>query len=105
MIRAYDLVQAAVGSSAEVGHAVSRVAGIVSADVVTDPYDVIAVAEAASIDALGKPLVSNIQPIDGATRTLSRTRRPTGWSVGLHACRGRTRSVAPTPTRTRLMGW
>ena len=71
MIRAYVLIQAAVGSSADVGQTVFRVAGVVSADVVTGPYDVIAVAEAASIDALGKLVVSNIQAIDGITRTLT----------------------------------
>lgn len=71
MIRAYVLIQAAVGSSADVGQAVSRVRGVVSGDVVTGPYDVIAVVEAPSIDDLGKLVVLNIQAIDGVTRTLT----------------------------------
>jgi DNA-binding Lrp family transcriptional regulator len=71
MIRAYVLIQAAVGSSANVGQAVSAAGGVVSADVVTGPYDVIAVVESASIDELGKLVVSNIQAIGGVTRTLT----------------------------------
>lgn len=71
MIGAYVLIQAAVGSSADVGRALSRVEGVVLADVVTGPYDVIAVVESASIDDVGKLVVSNIQSIGGVTRTLT----------------------------------
>lgn len=71
MTRAYVLIQSAVGRSADVGRAVSRVGGVVSTDVVTGPYDVIAVVEAASIDDLGKLVVSSVQAIDGVTRTLT----------------------------------
>jgi hypothetical protein len=42
-----------------------------SADTVTGPYDVIARAEAETIDALGRFVVSGVQPIDGVTRTLT----------------------------------
>jgi DNA-binding Lrp family transcriptional regulator len=71
MIRAYVLIQAAVGSSANVGQAVSAAGGVLSADVVTGPYDVIAVIESASIDELGKLVVSSVQAIDGVARTLT----------------------------------
>ena len=45
--------------------------GVVSADDVTGPYDVIARAESDSVDELGKMVVSRIQMIDGITRTLT----------------------------------
>ena len=45
--------------------------GVVSAEDVTGPYDVIARAEAASVDDLGKMVVSKVQMIDGITRTLT----------------------------------
>ncbi|MET0665081.1 MAG: Lrp/AsnC ligand binding domain-containing protein, partial [Acidimicrobiales bacterium] len=45
--------------------------GIVSADDVTGPYDVIATAEADSVDDLGKMVVSRVQMIEGITRTLT----------------------------------
>ena len=44
MITAYVLIQAQVGRSAEVGAGVARIEGVISADVVTGPYDVIAMA-------------------------------------------------------------
>lgn len=71
MIRAYVLIQAAVGRQADVGRTLSRVPGVASADVVTGPYDVIAVVESASIDDLGKLVVSSIQSLGGVTRTLT----------------------------------
>jgi len=37
-----------------------------SADIVTGPYDVVARVEAASIDALGRLVVSKIQAIEAA---------------------------------------
>jgi DNA-binding Lrp family transcriptional regulator len=71
MITAYVLIQAEAGRSAEVGAGVARIEGVVSADVVTGPYDVIAMAETASMDELGKLLVARIQAVDGVTRTLT----------------------------------
>ena len=37
----------------------------------TGPYDVVAGVEAASIDALGRLVVSKIQAVKGTTRTLT----------------------------------
>ena len=45
--------------------------GISSADDVTGPYDVIAKAEAETVDELGRMVVSKVQMIDGITRTLT----------------------------------
>ncbi|MDP9300666.1 MAG: Lrp/AsnC ligand binding domain-containing protein [Actinomycetota bacterium] len=71
MITAYVLIQAEVGSSADVGAKIARIEGVKSADVVTGPYDVIAVVGAASMDELGKLVVAKIQVVDGVTRTLT----------------------------------
>ena len=71
MITAYVLIQTQVGSSADVGAQIARIEGVKSADVVTGPYDVIAVAGAASMDELGKLVVAKIQVVDGVTRTLT----------------------------------
>jgi len=71
MITAYVLIQAEVGTSAEVGIEIARIEGVKSADLVAGPYDVIAVAEAANIDDLGKLVVAKIQAVDGITRTLT----------------------------------
>jgi DNA-binding Lrp family transcriptional regulator len=71
MITAYVLIQAEVGRSAEVGVGIARIEGVISADVVTGPYDVIAMAETAGMDDLGKLVETRIQAIDGVTRTLT----------------------------------
>ncbi|MGH9103070.1 MAG: Lrp/AsnC ligand binding domain-containing protein [Acidimicrobiales bacterium] len=68
---AYVLIQTEVGKAAQVASEVSLIAGVVSADDVTGPYDVIVRAEAGSVDELGKMVVSRIQLIEGITRTLT----------------------------------
>ena len=45
--------------------------GVVSAEDVTGPYDVIARAESGTVDDLGKMVVSRVQMIEGITRTLT----------------------------------
>jgi DNA-binding Lrp family transcriptional regulator len=68
---AYVLIQTEVGKAAQVAAEVSKIQGIVGADDVTGPYDVIARAEASTLDELGKMVVSKVQLIDGITRTLT----------------------------------
>jgi DNA-binding Lrp family transcriptional regulator len=70
-VSAYILIQTEVGTAAQVAAEIGAIGGVVSADDVTGPYDVIARAEAASLDELGKVVVSRIQMIDGITRTLT----------------------------------
>ena len=66
---AYVLIQAEVGKSAQVAKEIGEIEGIVSAENVTGPYDVIVRAEADSVDELGRMVVSKMQLIDGITRT------------------------------------
>jgi len=70
-VRAYVLIQTEVGKAAAVATQIGALEGIVSADDVTGPYDVIATAEAPSVDDLGKMVVSRVQMIEGITRTLT----------------------------------
>jgi len=71
MIKAYVLVQVQAGRSAEVASELVRIESVISSDVVSGPYHVIAVAEAADMDDLGKLVVARIQAVDGVTRTLT----------------------------------
>lgn len=71
VINAYVLIQVQVGRSAEVSEEVARIEHVTSSDVVSGPYDVIAVVEAADIDALGKLVAARIHAVDGVTRTLT----------------------------------
>ena len=46
-------------------------AGVLSAEYVTGPYDVIVRASAGNVDDLGKLVVAKIQAVEGITRTLT----------------------------------
>jgi DNA-binding Lrp family transcriptional regulator len=70
-VRAYILIQTEVGKAADVAREIGDIDGVISADDVTGPYDVIAVAEAESVDDLGRMVVSRVQLIEGITRTLT----------------------------------
>ena len=71
MVAAYILVQTEVGKAAQVAKDIVRIEGVQLAEDVTGPYDVIARAEARTIDELGKLVVARVQAVDGITRTLT----------------------------------
>ena len=71
MITAYVLIQTEVGKAANVAQTARKIDGVVSADDVTGPYDVIVRTEAPSLDDLGKLVVSKIQAVEGITRTFT----------------------------------
>jgi DNA-binding Lrp family transcriptional regulator len=68
---AYILIQTEVGVAGQVAAEVAEAKGVKSAEGVTGPYDVIARAEAADLDELGKLVVGQIQSVAGVTRTLT----------------------------------
>jgi DNA-binding Lrp family transcriptional regulator len=68
-VSAYILIQAAVGKAAAVAQHVRSIPGVVGADDVTGPYDVVVRVEAASMDELGRLVVGRVQAIDGITKT------------------------------------
>lgn len=70
-VKAYVLIQTEVGKAVDVADAARDIAGVVSAEDVTGPYDVIVQTEADTMDELGKMVVSKIQLVDGITRTLT----------------------------------
>ena len=71
MITAYVLIQTEVGKAGQVASAAAEIDGVEQAQPLAGPYDVIVRAEARSIDALGRMVVSRIQAINGVTRTLT----------------------------------
>jgi DNA-binding Lrp family transcriptional regulator len=71
MVTAYILIQTEVGKAGQVAKSISDIAGVLSAEDVTGPYDVIVRAEAANVDDLGKLVVARVQAVDGITRTLT----------------------------------
>ena len=71
MITAYVLIHTDVGQAGQVASAAAEIDGVEQALPLAGPYDVIVRAEARSIDALGRLVVSRIQAINGVTRTLT----------------------------------
>jgi DNA-binding Lrp family transcriptional regulator len=70
-VNAYVLIQTEVGKAASVADHVRAIPGVIAADDVTGPYDVILRAEANSVDELGQMIVSRVQMLEGITRTLT----------------------------------
>lgn len=71
MVQAYILILTEVGRAAEVVREIAAIEGVIRAEDVTGPYDVIVRAEAADIDALGQMVVARIQGLEGISRTLT----------------------------------
>jgi DNA-binding Lrp family transcriptional regulator len=70
-VSAYILIQTEVGKAAQVAEEIRKISGIIAADDVTGPYDVIARAEAPTIDDLGRLVAGRVQMIGGITRTIT----------------------------------
>ena len=71
MVQAYILVQTEVGKAAAVAAEIGAINGVLSAEDVTGPYDVIVRAEAEDVDRLGQLVVARVQGVGGITRTLT----------------------------------
>ncbi|MFF4169257.1 Lrp/AsnC family transcriptional regulator [Streptomyces sp. NPDC001744] len=71
MVQAYILIQTEVGKASSVAAAISGIPGVIQAEDVTGPYDVIVRAQAETVDELGRMVVARVQQVDGITRTLT----------------------------------
>lgn len=68
-VTAYLFIETEGGKTAGVVTAIRAMDGIITADAITGPSDVIVRLETTDIDALGRMVVSQIQAVDGITRT------------------------------------
>jgi DNA-binding Lrp family transcriptional regulator len=73
MVQAYILIQTEVGKATSVAEAIAEVEGVLTAEDVTGPYDVIARVEARTVDELGRLVIARVQEVPGITRTLTCT--------------------------------
>ncbi|MCH6162828.1 AsnC-like helix-turn-helix protein [Streptomyces sp. Amel2xB2] len=71
MVQAYILIQTEVGKASTVADVIAKLPGILQAEDVTGPYDVIVRAQSDTVDELGRMVVAKIQQVDGITRTLT----------------------------------
>jgi len=73
VVQAYILIQTEVGKAATVAESIAALPGVIQAEDVTGPYDVIARVEAHTVDDLGRLVIARIQDVAGITRTLTCT--------------------------------
>ena len=71
VVQAYILVQTAVGKATEVTSEIRKISGVMVAEDVTGPYDVVVRAEAPSMDELGTLVIKRVQNVPGITRTVT----------------------------------
>ena len=69
--KAFVLIEVAVGSSKEVIAALKQLKEATSIDVVTGPYDIIAIIEAETLSEIGDIVTGKIHPIAGISRTVT----------------------------------
>ena len=70
-VSAYILIQTEVGKAASVAARIRQLSGVLAADDVTGPYDVVVRAEVDSMSDLGRNVVGPMQGIEGITKTLT----------------------------------
>nr|WP_202486141.1 Lrp/AsnC ligand binding domain-containing protein [Streptomyces sp. SID4985] len=65
------MIQTEVGKASTVAETIGKIPGVIRAEDVTGPYDVIVRAQADTVDELGRMVVAKVQQVDGITRTLT----------------------------------
>jgi len=69
--KAYVLIETTVGKNRDVVASLKRIKGVSGVDMVTGPFDLIAVVEAESLADVGDVVTAKIHPIAGITRTVT----------------------------------
>ncbi|MGD9115678.1 MAG: Lrp/AsnC ligand binding domain-containing protein [Dehalococcoidia bacterium] len=69
--KAFVLIETSVGRNKDVANALKKLKGVKSVDIVTGPYDIIAIMEADSLNDIGDLVTGNIHPITGISRTVT----------------------------------
>ena len=70
-IKAYLLVETAIGTTRDVANSLRAVEGIDSADVVTGPFDIIAVINVEDFTKVGLLVTEQVHTINGIVRATS----------------------------------
>lgn len=70
-VKAFVLIEVAVGKTKEVVTALQKVEGVKSVEAVTGPYDVIAVVEKPDVNAVGDLVTKNVHSVGGIARTVT----------------------------------
>ncbi|EID12485.1 Lrp/AsnC ligand binding domain-containing protein [Mycolicibacterium phlei] len=71
MVEAFMLIQTEVGRAEVIAKQLATLPGVLSAEYVTGPYDVVVRIGAETLDALKADVVPSVQQVSGITRTLT----------------------------------
>jgi DNA-binding Lrp family transcriptional regulator len=71
VVEAFMLIQTEVGRAEVIAKQLAALAGVLSAEYVTGPYDVVVRIGADTLDDLKATVVPNVQQVTGITRTLT----------------------------------
>ncbi|MGZ5362601.1 MAG: Lrp/AsnC family transcriptional regulator [Mycobacterium sp.] len=71
MVEAFMLIQTEVGRAEVIAKQLAGLPGVLSAEYVTGPYDVVVRIGAPSLDELQAGVVPSVQQVTGITRTLT----------------------------------
>jgi len=69
--KAYLLIETAVGKTRDVATALTGLPGIATVDVVTGPYDIIAVVSGEDMTVVGDLVTGHIHTVTGVVRTVT----------------------------------
>ena len=69
--KAFVLIETAVGKTKDVVGALNNISAVTSVDVVTGPYDIIAVVEAGDLASVGDTVTGSVHTIPGIVRTVT----------------------------------
>ena len=70
-IKAYILIETAVGSTIDVSKELNTLSDVVNVDAVTGPYDIIAIVSSNDLTAVGELVTHKIHTIQGIVRTVT----------------------------------
>lgn len=69
--KAYVLIGTAADKTASIVEELRKLPGVVAADLVTGPYDIVAVVQGSDGNAVGKLIMTDIRGLPGITSTLT----------------------------------
>ncbi len=69
--RAYILIETSVGKTGEVIDGLRKLDAMVNVDAVTGPFDIVAVAEAETLNAIGDLISDGMHRIPGIIKTIT----------------------------------
>ncbi len=69
--KAYLLIETAVGKTRDVANTLTGLTGISTVDVVTGPYDIIAVVTGEDMSVVGNLVTGHIHTVPGVVRTVT----------------------------------